>query len=101
LGLQERHVLSEFNSLVREQRSGVDLFYFDRGDKVDVAADLFSNEVRLLIKGHGNGVMHKIMLHGLRALEAQGFQIFPGEELTEKAADEGPERLVEILFLKK
>ena len=26
--------LSEFNPLVREQRSGADLFYFDRGDKV-------------------------------------------------------------------
>ena len=39
--------LSEFNPLVREQRSGADLFYFDRGDKIDVAADVFSNEVRL------------------------------------------------------
>ena len=26
--------LSEFNPLVHEQRSGADLFYFDRGDKV-------------------------------------------------------------------
>jgi hypothetical protein len=41
--------LSEFNPLVREQRSGADLFYFDRGDKVDVAADVFANEVRILI----------------------------------------------------
>ena len=31
--------LSTFNHLVREQRSGSDLFYFDRGDKFDVAAD--------------------------------------------------------------
>ena len=31
--------LSEFNPLVREQRSGADLFYFDRGDKVDVAPE--------------------------------------------------------------
>ena len=81
--------LTEFNPLVREQRFGADLFYFDRGDKVDVAADVFSNEVRLLVKGHGNGVMRlavdKIMLHGLRALETQGFEILPGEELTEKA----------------
>ena len=62
--------LTEFNPLVREQRFGADLFYFDRGDKVDVAADVFSNEVRLLIQGHGNGVMRlavdKIMLHGFR-----------------------------------
>ncbi|MEY8839978.1 aminopeptidase P family protein, partial [Cribrihabitans sp. XS_ASV171] len=38
--------LSAFNPLVREVRSGADLFYFDRGDKVDVAADVFANEVR-------------------------------------------------------
>ena len=81
--------LSTFNPLVREQRSGADLFYFDRGDKVDVAADALSNEVRQLIGEHGGGNMRlavdKIMLHGLRALEAQGFEIMEGEELTEKA----------------
>ena len=80
--------LSEFNPLVREQRSGADLFYFDRGDKVDVAADTFSNEVRVLIEAHGGNnkrlAVDKIMLHGLRALEAQGFDIMEGEELTEK-----------------
>ena len=81
--------LSEFNPLVREQRSGADLFYFDRGDKIDVAADVFSNEVRLLIQEHGGANMRlavdKIMLHGLRALEAQGFEVLAGEEVTEKA----------------
>lgn len=81
--------LSTFNPLVREQRSGADLFYFDRGDKVDVAADALSNEVRQLIGEHGGGNMRlavdKVMLHGLRALEAQGFEIMDGEELTEKA----------------
>ena len=74
--------------MVREQRSGADLFYFDRGDKVDVAADIFSNEVRVLIEAHGGNnkrlAVDKIMLHGLRALEAQGFDIMEGEELTEK-----------------
>ncbi len=80
--------LSTFNPLVKEQRSGADLFYFDRGDKVDVAADAFSNEVRTLIDEHGGGnrrlAADKIMIHGLRALEAQGFDVMPGEELTEK-----------------
>ena len=90
--------LSEFNPLVREQRSGADLFYFNRGDKVDVAADVFSNEIRLLIIEHGNDIMRlavdKIMLHGLRALEAQGFEISPGEELTEKARSiKGPDEI--------
>lgn len=81
--------LSTFNPLVREQRSGADLFYFDRGDKVDVAADVFSNEVRILIDAHAGGnkrlAVDKIMLHGLRALEAQGFEIMEGEEVTEKS----------------
>ncbi len=81
--------LTDFNPLVREQRSGADLFYFDRGDKVDVAADVFSNEVRELIAAHGGGnrrlAVDKIMVAGLRALEAQDFEIMDGEEVTEKA----------------
>ncbi|NJM82126.1 MAG: aminopeptidase P family protein [Tabrizicola sp.] len=90
--------LSRFNPLVREQRSGADLFYFDRGDRVDIAADAFSNEVRLLIAEHGQGNMRlgvdKVMLHGLRALEAQGFEVIPGEELTEKARSiKGPDEI--------
>jgi len=91
--------LSTFNPLVREQRSGADLFYFDRGDKVDVAADAFSNEVRVLMAEHSPGNMRlaadKLMLHGLRALEAQGFEIFEGEEVTEKArAVKGPDEIL-------
>ena len=81
--------LSEFNPLVREQRAGADLFYFDRGDKVDVQADVFSNEVRKLMEEHAPGnkrlAVDKIMIHGLRALEAQGFEIMEGEEVTEKS----------------
>jgi Xaa-Pro aminopeptidase len=91
--------LSEFNPLVREQRSGADLFYFDRGDKVDLAADVFSNEVRALIAEHGGGNMRlavdKIMLHGLRALEAQGFEVMDGEEVTEKSRSiKGPDEIL-------
>jgi Xaa-Pro aminopeptidase len=81
--------LSGFNPLVREVRSGADLFYFDRGDKVDVAADAFANEVRTVLEEHAPGnkrlAVDKIMLHGLHALETQGFQIFDGEEVTEKS----------------
>ena len=91
--------LSEFNSLVKEQRSGADMFYFDRGDKIDLAADTFSNEVRQLIEEHGGGnkrlAVDKIMLHGVRALEAQGFQIMEGEEVTEKARSiKGPDEIL-------
>ncbi len=81
--------LSKFNPLVREVRSGADLFYFDRGDKVDIAADSFANEVRVLMAEHARGNMRlavdKVMLHGLRALQAQGFEIMEGEEVTEKS----------------
>jgi Xaa-Pro aminopeptidase len=91
--------LSKFNPLVKEQRSGADLFYFDRGDKIDIAADQFSHEVRDLIAEHGGGNrrlgVDKVMIHGLRALEAQGFAVIPGEELTEKArAIKGPDEIL-------
>ncbi|WP_298971387.1 dimethylsulfonioproprionate lyase DddP [uncultured Roseobacter sp.] len=90
--------LSEFNPLVREQRSGADLFYFDRGDKVDVAADIFANEVRVLLAGHAPGhrrlAVDKVMLHGLRSLEAQGFEVMDGEEVTEKSRSiKGPDEI--------
>ena len=91
--------LSEFNPLVREQRSGADLFYFDRGDKVDVAADIFANEVSGLLEEHAGGnkrlAVDKIMRHGLRALEAQGFEVKDGEEVTEKCrAVKGPDEIL-------
>ena len=91
--------LSKFNDLVNEQRSGADLFYFDRGDRIDVAADEFSNQVRSVIDEHGGANtrlgVDKIMIHGLRALEAQGFDVIPGEELTEKARSiKGPDEIL-------
>ena len=91
--------LSTFNPLVREQRSGADLFYFDRGDKIDIAADVFSNEVRALMAEHAPGNMRlavdKPMVHGLRALEAQGFEIMEGEEVTEKSRSvKGPDEIL-------
>ncbi|MEM1237711.1 MAG: dimethylsulfonioproprionate lyase DddP [Pseudomonadota bacterium] len=90
--------LSTFNPLVREQRSGADFFYFDRGDMIEPATDKFSKEVRDLIREHGGGNMRlgvdKVMIHGLRALEAHGFEVIPGEELTEKArCVKGPDEL--------
>ncbi|MEL7092529.1 MAG: dimethylsulfonioproprionate lyase DddP [Pseudomonadota bacterium] len=91
--------LSSFNPLVREVRSGADLFYFDRGDKVDVAADVFANEVRTLCAEHAPGetrlAVDKPMVHGLRALEAQGFTVMDGEEVTEKSRSiKGPDEMV-------
>ncbi|MCX7565062.1 M24 family metallopeptidase [Sulfitobacter sp. F26169L] len=91
--------LSEFNPLVREQRSGADLFYFDRGDKVGVAADNLAGEIRDLIIAHGGGEMRlavdKVMLHGLRALERAGFEVMDGEEVTEKSRSiKGPDEIL-------
>jgi Xaa-Pro aminopeptidase len=90
--------LSEFNPLVRERRSGADLFYFSRGDRIDVAADVFANEVRRLLAEHAPGnrrlAVDKPMVHGLRALEAQGLVVMEGEEVTEKArAVKGPDEI--------
>lgn len=91
--------LTRFNPLVREARSGADLFYFDRGDKVDVAADVFANDVRTILAEHAPGnnrlAVDKVMLHGLRALEAQGFDIKDGEEVTEKSRSvKGPDEVL-------
>ena len=91
--------LSEFNPLVREQRSGADLFYFDRGDKVGVAADVLAGEIRDLIMEHSGGEMRvavdKIMLHGLRSLERAGFEVMDGEEVTEKSRSiKGPDEIL-------
>ena len=90
--------LSAFNPLVAEVRSGADLFYFDRGDRVDVAAARFAAEVRDILAEHAPGnrrlAADKLMLHGLRALEAAGFEIMEGEEVTEKARSvKGPDEI--------
>ena len=91
--------LAEFNSLVKEYRSGADLFYFDRGDKIDEAADALSIQIKDLVIEHGGSnfklAIDKPMMHGLRALEAVGFEVVPGEEVTEKARSiEGPDEIL-------
>ena len=54
-----------------------------------MAADAFSNEVRILIEEHGGNnkrlAADKVIFHGLRALEAHGFEVMEGEEITEKS----------------
>lgn len=81
--------LSTMNPLVKEQRDGADFFYFDRGDKIEDAAAKFAGEIHDLVREHGAGncrlAIDKPMLHAIWALEKVGFDIFPGEELTEKA----------------
>lgn len=81
--------LADFNPLVRESRSGASMFYFATGDKGDEAAGGFVAEVAGLMAAHAGAnrrlAVDKIMVAGLRALEAAGLQVMEGEELTEKA----------------
>ena len=91
--------LSTFNPLVREQRSGASMFYFAIGDRGEHVADAFVAEVKDLIKQHGGGNMRlgvdKIQIHGYRALEAAGFDVKDGEELTERTrAIKGPDEIL-------
>ncbi|BBU56978.1 hypothetical protein KU6B_32430 [Mameliella alba] len=63
-----------------------------------MAADRFAAEVADLLAQHAPGntrlAVDKPMIHGLRALEAQGLTVFPGEEVTEKARSvKGPDEI--------
>ncbi len=91
--------LSEFNPLVREQRSGASMFYFSSGDKGAQDADAFVSEVAELIRKHAGDnkrlAVDKIMVAGLRALETAGFEVMEGEEVTEKTrAIKGPDEIL-------
>ena len=90
--------LSTFNPLVREQRSGASMFYFSAGDKAERDASTFAGEVAELMCAHAGDnrrlAVDKIMVAGLRALEAVGFEVMEGEEVTEKTrAIKGPDEI--------
>lgn len=90
--------LAEHNPLVREVRSGASMFYFSTGDRTAEAATAFAAQVAEVMAAHAGrerrlGV-DKIMLAGARALEAAGFVLEEGEELTEKARSiKGPDEI--------
>lgn len=90
--------LAEFNPLVNDIRSGASMFYFANGDKEAAAADGFGHQVRDLLREHAGdnaelGV-DKIMISGLRALEAKGMTVHEGEVLTEHARSiKGPDEI--------
>ena len=91
--------LSEFNPLVREQRSGASMFYFANGDKDAKAAKTFANDVRDLMRQHAGTntrlAVDKIMVSGLRALETCGLEVMEGEEVTEHARSiKGPDEIL-------
>jgi Xaa-Pro aminopeptidase len=81
--------LSAFNPLVRERRSGASMFYFSNGNIGLQAASTFADEVKDIMGEHAGTntrlAVDKIMVDGLRALEARGFEVMEGEEVTEHA----------------
>ena len=85
---KNENLLTAFNPLVRETRSGASFFYFTKGDKTDHYAKKFAGEIEELMRIHSPGnrrlAVDKIQIHGLRALEALGLEVFEGEEVTEK-----------------
>ncbi|GFE63681.1 dimethylsulfonioproprionate lyase DddP [Litoreibacter roseus] len=90
--------LSEFNPLVREQRSGASMYYFATGDKSEAAASTFAAEVADVLSAHAGHnrrlAVDKIMVHGLRALENLGLEVMDGEAVTERARSvKGPDEI--------
>ena len=101
VGLQELSLSVWIQSASQRTEVRGRFFYFDRGDKVDVAAAAFSNEMRALIQEHGGNDKRlagdKIMLHALKALEGLGFEIIEGEAVIEKSRSEkGPDEILAI-----
>ncbi len=91
--------LADYNPLVRESRSGASMFYFSTGDNGEAIAVSFAAEVADLMREHAGSnrrlAVDKIMVSGLRALEAAGFEVMEGEEVTEKArAVKGPDEIL-------
>jgi len=90
--------LSEHNPLVKERRAGHSMFYFSAGDNAHGKAEALASEVDELLREHGGGDkrlgVDKIMLEGAKALEARGYELMNGEELTEKArVIKGPDEI--------
>ncbi|MEO0820307.1 MAG: dimethylsulfonioproprionate lyase DddP [Pseudomonadota bacterium] len=91
--------LSAFNPLVREVRGGAALFYFSTGDRGEQNAGAFAAQVDEIMRAHAGSnrrlAVDKIMLHGYHALTRAGFEVFEGEELTEKARSiKGPDEIL-------
>ena len=91
--------LVSFNPRVKELRSGATFFYNSTGDKGREAAAAFAAQVDEVMRDHAGSnrrlAVDKIMVHGLRALEAIGFTVEEGEEVTERVrAIKGPDEIL-------
>ncbi|MFV2052328.1 dimethylsulfonioproprionate lyase DddP [Aliiroseovarius sp. YM-037] len=91
--------MADFNPLVRESLSGASMFYFSTGDKTEQKAESFAEQVQQLMREHAGDnrrlAVDKIQIAGLKALEAIGFQVMEGEEVTEKSRSvKGPDEIL-------
>lgn len=92
-------LLTSFNPLVKDTfRGSASFFYFSNGDGTRENATNFAKEIEDLMREHCPGnrrlAVDKIMVHGLRALEARGIEVMEGEEVTEKArVVKGPDEI--------
>jgi len=91
--------LVTFNPLVKELRSGATFFYNSTGDRGREAATAFAAQIDEVMRAHAGTnrrlAVDKIMVHGLRALEAIGFSVEEGEEVTERVrAIKGPDEIL-------
>lgn len=90
--------LVTYNPLVAELRSGASFFYNVCGDKTAQDARAFAGQVAEVMTAHAGGnrrlAVDKIMVHGLRALEAAGYGVLEGEVVTERVrAVKGPDEI--------
>lgn len=91
--------LADHNPLVREVRSGASMFYFVNGDRNEAAAQKFAAQITEVMAAHTGSnlrlAVDKIMVHGLRALEAAGFEVHEGEVIAEHARSiKGPDEIL-------
>jgi Xaa-Pro aminopeptidase len=80
--------LVTFNPLVKELRSGATFFYNSTGDRGEQAAAAFAGQVDEVMRAHAGTnrrlAVDKIMIAGLRALDAAGFTVLDGEAVAER-----------------
>lgn len=89
-------MLSAFNPLVREVRTGASSFYFVSGDRIAEDAARFAADVDSAVREHAGTnrrlAVDKLQIHAVRAFDRLGFDISDGEEVMEKARSvKGPE----------
>ena len=81
--------LSEGYETVQEVRSALSWFYFGAGPRVQEKAKRWALEIADLVRTHGGGnrrlAIDKCDSAGIAALEAEGMEIFDGQEVTELA----------------